>query len=84
MRVIVPNFAQIGKLVVEIWRFDSFFKTAAATILDFLDFENLMADKVRHANLRHLVKISSKSVNQLQRNLDTFDFVDGNGSHLRF
>jgi len=52
----VPNFIKIGQTVTEISRFLSFFKMAAAAILDFQKFEILTVDPLQEDNMRHRTK----------------------------
>ena len=56
MRVTMSNFVRIGQMVVEILRFYSFSKIAAAAMLDFQKFNFLPADTPERLNLRKPAK----------------------------
>ena len=56
MRVTMSNVVKIGQMVVEILRFYSFSKMAAAAILYFEKFKFLTASTFERSNLRYCAK----------------------------
>jgi len=60
----LPNFAEIGRTVAEIWPFFDFFKMAAAAILDFQNVEILGVGMLKTAKGRHLAEFRGDRANR--------------------